>query len=45
MAVPARNVGGIETTQGFAFDNDVLEYFVDRMTYVNITVRIGRSIV
>jgi hypothetical protein len=45
VAIPAGNVGGVETGQGLGADDDVLEDLVDRMADVNVAVGVGRAIV
>ena len=45
MAVPARYVGCVKTVQCSGFDNNVLQNFVNRMPYVQISIRIRRAIV
>ncbi|MNZ88374.1 hypothetical protein D3C78_1072640 [compost metagenome] len=45
VAVPARDVRGVETGQGLGADNHVLENLVQRMTDVNLAVGIGRAVV
>ena len=45
VAVPAGNVGRVETGQRFAAQDDVFEDFVDGMTDVDVAVGIGRAVV
>src|SRR5690606_21249574 len=45
VAIPARHIGGIEAAQGARLDDHVLEYLVDRVTDMDIAVRIRRAIV
>ena len=45
VAVPAWHISGIKTRHQPGFDNDVLQNFVNRMTNVNIPIRIGWTIV
>src|SRR5699024_892446 len=45
VAVPARHIGSIETSQTLGLDDDVLEDLVDRMADVDAAVGVGRAIV
>src|SRR5690606_26222411 len=45
VTIPAGHIRRIKTTQGFAFNNNVFENFVNRMTNMNITVGVGRAVV
>ena len=44
MAVPARHIRGIKTTQCLALDDDVLQYLVNGMADMDIAIGIGRAI-
>ena len=44
VAVPARQVGGIESHHGARLDNDVLENLVDRGSHVNRPICVRRAI-
>ena len=44
MAVPARQIGGIEACHLVAADDDVLDDLVHRRAEVNVAIRIGRAI-
>src|SRR5690606_15473213 len=45
MTVPTGNIGRIKTAQGFAFDNNVLEDFIDRVADMDIAIGIGWAVV
>ena len=45
VAIPARDVRGAEAAQGFVFDDDVLEDFVQRGADVDVAVGEGRAVV
>ena len=45
MAIPSRNVRRIEAGKRLAFDDDVLQHLVHRMTNVDIAIRIRRAVV
>ena len=45
VAVPAWHISGIKTRHQPGLDNDVLQDLVNRMTNVNIPIRVGRTIV
>ncbi len=44
VAIPTRHIGGIKTGEALGLDDDVFEDLVDRVTDVNIAVRIGGAI-
>jgi len=44
MTIPAGHVGCIETAQGLALDDDVLEYLVDGMPDMDVAIGVGRTI-
>ena len=44
MRIPTRNVRSIETRHWFWTHNDILRNFIHRMSNVNITIGIGRTI-
>jgi hypothetical protein len=45
VAIPARNVGCVETGERLRADDDVLEDLVDRLAEVDVAVGEGRAIV
>jgi hypothetical protein len=45
MTIPAGHIAGIEAGQCLGLDDGVFENLVDRMTNVNVSVRIGWSVV
>ena len=45
VAIPARHIRRIETSQRLGANDDVLENLVDRMADVDVAVGIGRAIV
>ena len=45
VAVPAGDIGGIEARHGLGFDDEILEYLVERGAQVNAAVGVGRAIV
>jgi len=45
VTVPPWHVGGVKAAQGPGLDDHVLDHLVDRMTDMNITVGVGRTIV
>ena len=45
VAVPARDIGRIETGQRLRANDDVLENLVDRVADVDVAVGIGRAVV
>ncbi len=45
MAIPARHIRRIKAGQAAGLDNHVLQNFVDGVTQVQLTVRIGRAVV
>ena len=44
MAVPARNVGRLEATQGLRFQDQILEDLVQRRANMHIAVGEGRAV-
>ena len=45
MAIPARDIGRIKIRQGFGFNNNIFQNFVNGMTDMDIAIGIGRAIV
>jgi hypothetical protein len=45
VTVPARHIGRIEAVERARLDDDVLEHLVDRMTDMDLAVRVGRAVV
>ncbi len=45
VAIPARNIGRIETHHGTRAHHNVLEHLIDRMADMNVTIGVGRTIV
>ena len=44
MTIPPWDIRRIKTRHVAAFNDDVLEYFINRMTDMNIAIRIGRAV-
>ena len=44
VAIPARHIRRIKARQGFRFDNNVFQNFVNRMPYMELTVSVGRAV-
>ena len=44
MTVPTRNVGCIKATECARFNDDIFQCFINRMSEMNITIGIGRTI-
>lgn len=45
VAVPARNIRGLETGQSAGLEDNILEYLIKGRTEMNIAVGIGRAVV
>ncbi len=45
VAIPAGHIRSIIATQSTGLDDDILQYFIDRMTDMNIAICVGRAIV
>ena len=45
VAVPARDVGGVEAGHGFGFDDEIFEGFVEGVAEMDGSVGVGRSVV
>ena len=45
VAIPAGDVGRVETGHGFRFDDEILEYFVEGGAEVDVAVGVGRAVV
>ena len=45
VAVPSRHIGAPEPFHGLELDDDVLQYFIQRVADVDVAVRIGRAVV
>ena len=44
MAVPARNIRRVKAVQRFCLDDEVFQRLVDRMTKVQLPIRVRRTI-